>query len=151
MFSHCNKCSIKTLKHTKFSMKLPHWHQILVIFMIYALLSRNFDVRIYALFPQIFGNWKVDSADFFTFRMYGNHTRMLLYQVGTWALSRKAVLLKAESNLDFFGLKLFCCKLLPWYATLPVWEVDMIPVMKRPKAAAIYARFYASQSWQPRE
>ena len=65
------KCSIKTLKHTKFSMKLPHWHQILVIFMIYALLSRNFDVGIYALFPQIFGNWKVDSADFFTFRMYG--------------------------------------------------------------------------------
>ena len=51
-------------------MKLPHWHQILVIFMIYALLSQNFDVRIYALFPQIFGNWIVDSADFFTFRMY---------------------------------------------------------------------------------
>ena len=70
MFSHCNKLSIKTLKHTIFSMKIPHWHQILVIFMIYALLSRNFDVRIYALFPQIFGNWKVDSADFFTFRMY---------------------------------------------------------------------------------
>jgi len=70
IFSHCNKLSIKTLKHTIFSMKIPHWHQILVIFMIYALLSRNFDVRIYALFPQIFGNWKVDSADFFTFRMY---------------------------------------------------------------------------------
>ena len=70
MLSHCNKLSIKTLKHTIFSMKIPHWHQILVIFMIYALLSRNFDVRIYALFPQIFGNWKVDSADFFTFRMY---------------------------------------------------------------------------------
>ena len=70
MFNHCNKLSIKTLKHTIFSMKIPHWHQILVIFMIYALLSRNFDVRIYALFPQIFGNWKVDSADFFTFRMY---------------------------------------------------------------------------------
>ena len=38
--------------------------------MIYALLSRNFAVRIYALFPQIFGNWKVESADFFSFRMY---------------------------------------------------------------------------------
>ena len=72
MLSHCNKLSIKTLKHTIFSMKIPHWHQILVIFMIYALLSRNFDVRIYALFPQIFGNWKVDSADFFTFRMYAS-------------------------------------------------------------------------------
>ena len=64
MFSHCNKLSIKTLKHTIFSTKMPHWHQILVIFMIYALLSRNFAVRIYALFPQIFGNWKVESADF---------------------------------------------------------------------------------------
>ena len=72
MLSHCNKLSIKTLKHTIFSMKIPHWHQILVISMICALLSRNFDVRIYALFPQIFGNWKVDSADFFTFRMYVN-------------------------------------------------------------------------------
>ena len=43
MFSHCNKLSIKTLKHTIF--------------------SKN-------TFPQIFGNWIVDSADFFTFRMY---------------------------------------------------------------------------------
>ena len=42
MFSHCNKLSIKTLKHTIFSMKIPHWHQILVIIMIYALLSVNF-------------------------------------------------------------------------------------------------------------
>ena len=31
---------------------------------------RNFAVRIYALFPQIFGDWKVESTDFFTFRMY---------------------------------------------------------------------------------
>ena len=77
MFSNCNKLSIKTLKHTIFSMKIPHWHQILVIFMIYALLSRNFDVRIYALFPQIFGNWKVDSADFFTFRMYEEASQFL--------------------------------------------------------------------------
>ena len=72
MFSHCNKLSIKTLKHTIFSTKMPHWHQILVIFMIYALLSQNFAVRIYALFPQIFGDWNVESADFFTFRMYGS-------------------------------------------------------------------------------
>ena len=79
MLSHCNKLSIKTLKHTIFSMKIPHWHQILVIFMIYALLSRNFDVRIYALFPQIFGNWKVDSADFFTFRMYDYCIQCILY------------------------------------------------------------------------
>ena len=45
--------SIKTLKHTICSTKMPHWHQILVIFMIYAIMSRNFAVRMYALFPQI--------------------------------------------------------------------------------------------------
>ena len=60
MFSHCNKLSIKTLKHTIFSTKMPHWHQILVIFMIYAILSRNFAVRIYALFPQISLDWKTE-------------------------------------------------------------------------------------------
>ena len=52
------KISIKTLKHTIFSTKMPHWHQILVIFMIYALLSGYFVVAIYALFPQNFGDWK---------------------------------------------------------------------------------------------
>ena len=49
---------------------MPHWHQIHVIFMIYALLSRFFFVAIYALFPQIFWDWKSESADFYTFRMY---------------------------------------------------------------------------------
>ena len=72
--------SIKTLKHTIFSTKMPHWHQILVIFMIYALLSRNFAVRIYALFPQIFGDWKVESADFFTFRMYAEGVQLQVTQ-----------------------------------------------------------------------
>ena len=49
--------------------------------MIYALLSRNFDVRIYALFPQIFGNWIVDSADFFTFRMYARALNLKEFRV----------------------------------------------------------------------
>ena len=53
-----------------FPRKMPNWHQIPVIFMIYSLLSRNFAVRIYALFPQIFLDWKAKSADFYTFRMY---------------------------------------------------------------------------------
>ena len=75
MFSHCNKLSIKTLKHTILSTKMPHWHQILVIFMIYALLSQHFVVVIYALFPQIFLGWKAKFADFYTFRMYGQMTR----------------------------------------------------------------------------
>ena len=38
--------------------------------LIYALLSRNFYVEIYALFPQIFCDWKADSANFCAFRMY---------------------------------------------------------------------------------
>ena len=38
--------------------------------MIYALLTRNFVVRIYALFPQIILDWKAKSADIFTFWMY---------------------------------------------------------------------------------
>ena len=38
--------------------------------LIYAHLSRNFVVVIYALFPQNFLDWKVKSADFFTYRMY---------------------------------------------------------------------------------
>ena len=38
--------------------------------MIYALLTRNFVVRIYALFPQICMDWKTKSAESFTFWMY---------------------------------------------------------------------------------
>ena len=38
--------------------------------LIYAHVSQNFVVAIYALFPQIFWDWKVESADFFAFRMY---------------------------------------------------------------------------------
>ena len=38
--------------------------------LIKALLSQNVVVAIYALFPQIFWDWKVESADFFAFRMY---------------------------------------------------------------------------------
>ena len=33
----------------------------------------NFFVAIYALFPQIFGDWKAKSAYFYTFRMYGRY------------------------------------------------------------------------------
>ena len=38
--------------------------------LIYARLSQNVVVAIYALFPQISWDWKVESADFFAFRMY---------------------------------------------------------------------------------
>ena len=38
--------------------------------MIYAVLTQNFVVRIYALIPQIFLDWKAKSADIFTFWMY---------------------------------------------------------------------------------
>ena len=42
-----------------------HW-----IWLIYALLSQSFVVRIYALFPQIFLAWKTESVNFFAFWMY---------------------------------------------------------------------------------
>ena len=38
--------------------------------MIYALLSRNFVVEIYALFPQNVLDWGAESANFFAFWMY---------------------------------------------------------------------------------
>ena len=60
----------KSIKHTIFSIKMPNWHQIPANFMIHALLSRNFAVRVYALFPQIFWDRRAKSADFYTFRMY---------------------------------------------------------------------------------
>ena len=49
----------------------PSWNKILRIWMIYALLTRNYAVKIYTLFPQFFWGRKVESANFFTFRMYG--------------------------------------------------------------------------------
>ena len=48
--------SMKTLKHSIFSKKCP--------------IHTKFFVAIYALFPQIFWNWKAQSADFIAFRMY---------------------------------------------------------------------------------
>jgi len=48
------------------SLFLQHYWDFL---MIYAPLSRDFDVKIYALFPQIFCDWKADSANFIAFRM----------------------------------------------------------------------------------
>ena len=90
-------------------MKLPHWHQILVIFMIYALLSRNFDVRIYALFPQIFENWKVDSADFFTFRMYALDAVLILLGLKSWQADsgvelQQLLLIPLHSTQKYLGI-----------------------------------------------
>ena len=42
------KSKIKTFKHITFSTKIPFWHQILVILMIYGLLLQNFVIKIYA-------------------------------------------------------------------------------------------------------
>ena len=50
-----------------FNFRMMHF---LDFWLIYALLPQNFVVAIYALFQQIFWDWKVESADFFTFRMY---------------------------------------------------------------------------------
>ena len=47
------------------------WHKIHGNLMIYAPLSQNIVLKIYALFPQMLWDWKADSANFSTFRMYG--------------------------------------------------------------------------------
>ena len=46
------------------------YHKTTFIFMVYVYLWQKFVVAIYALFPPISLAWKVDSANFFTFRMY---------------------------------------------------------------------------------
>ena len=38
--------------------------------MIYAPLSQNIFVKIYELFPQMFWDWKADSANFFTWPLF---------------------------------------------------------------------------------
>ena len=58
--------------------KRKYWNS-----MIYALLTRNFVVRIYAIFPQIFLDWKAKSSDIFTFWMYG-HSRLQLQYHCNW-------------------------------------------------------------------
>ena len=50
--------------------RLSHAAHFGTFLMIYALLSQNFDVEIYALFLQMFCDWKADSTNFFAFRMY---------------------------------------------------------------------------------
>ena len=47
MSNHCNKLSIKVLKHTIFSTKLPHWHRILVIFRMYGWVPKEMQFWIY--------------------------------------------------------------------------------------------------------
>ena len=49
--------------------------------LIYVILSRNFYVEIYALFLQIFCDWKADSANFYTFRMYASVLSRFLFSV----------------------------------------------------------------------
>ena len=64
--------SMKTLKHSIFSKKCP--------------IHTKFFVAIYALFPQIFWNWKAQSADFIAFRMYaGVH---MCYTEPNWWMGR---------------------------------------------------------------
>ena len=67
--SHCSSHD----KHTPWFV-LPFYFWImhfLDFWLIYAHLSQNIVVAICALFSEDFLDWKVESADFFTFRMYG--------------------------------------------------------------------------------
>ena len=52
--------------------------------MIYELLTQNFVVRIYALFPQIILDWKAKSADIFTFWMYAPAPVSLSLNLWQW-------------------------------------------------------------------
>ena len=54
------------------------YHQITCIFMIYVYLLQKFVVAIYAVFPPIVLAWKLDSANFFTFRMYATISILLV-------------------------------------------------------------------------
>ena len=70
MTSHCSNHD----KHTSwffltFYFGMMHFSDF---WLNYALLSQNVVVAIYAIFPQIFWDWKVKSADFYTFRMYAS-------------------------------------------------------------------------------
>ena len=66
-------------------------HTFLDFWLIYALLSQNFVVAIYALFPQIFLDWKAESADFFAFRMYAESARL---KCPIWSCKRSCKMLK---------------------------------------------------------
>ena len=125
-------------------MKIPHWHQILVIFMIYALLSRNFDVRIYALFPQIFGNWKVDSADFFTFRMYAKELGFVILAAAFQALpipspaiAWRARLLSGDPcHIILPGEIAFS---VPWPWRSSIWQTLPLPCIPSPSEVLPFA------------
>ena len=72
-------------KHIQISYSLANilfYHKITCIFIICVYLSCKFVVAIYALFPPIFLAWKVDSANFSTFRMY--ETVYLYICISVW-------------------------------------------------------------------
>ena len=67
MFSQCLKLRPKHYKPCIFSIK----HKILSIWMIGGLLMRNYSIKSYAIYPQLFWGWKTESTNLFTFRMCG--------------------------------------------------------------------------------
>ena len=69
-----------SIVYTRFILIMCFWKMCTLLFvknhwiwLIYALLSRSFVVRIYALFPRIFLAWKTESANFFAFWVYDWH------------------------------------------------------------------------------
>ena len=52
-------------------MKMPFWHQIPRIWIIYRLLTQHFvAIKLYALFLQFFWGWKADLVNYLAFRIY---------------------------------------------------------------------------------
>ena len=78
--------------------------------LIYALLSRNFYVEIYALFPQIFCDWKADSANFSAFRMYAPFPPFLLllhWKLNWWGKGVTFLFLRRPQSGQISKVKLF--------------------------------------------
>ena len=72
----CWKVSKKSPKYL-INMFSVFWHFAFECCIFRLFIDLRTFVEIYALFPQIFCNWKADSANFFAFRMYGDHGRLL--------------------------------------------------------------------------
>ena len=71
--------------------------------MIYALLSRNFVVEIYALFPQNILDWGADSANFFAFWMYAFIVFWDIYRFRVHVLRAVTIVhIKTVKTLMFF-------------------------------------------------
>ena len=94
-FCHCCEEMPQMSNEHVHGLRLQHlWDFFL---MIHALLSQNFDAKIYALFLQFFSEWKADPANFFAFRMDG----------ARWEVARQVIVSSPPITFFTFFLSLF--------------------------------------------